>query len=456
MVAGTRDIARFVAETPDDRIPAAAIEAAKRSCFDAVGVLLAGSTQPVGEAIRRYARARGGNEEATVLGAGFKTSVTEAALTNGTQAHALDFDDMGAYGHPTVPILPALLALGEWCGSTGRQVLTSYCIGFEVGTTIYKVGRYNQYERSFHSTPIFGTVAAAAASSRLVGLDVEQTTAALGIAASEASGVGRNNGTMVKPLHAGLAARNGVTAALLAKEGFLAAPDVYEAKQGFCEAFFGDNRYDMERIVASLGNPFKAEDSIIIKKYPCCGGNHSALDAVLGLIREHDLRYDDVEQVEVQAMTYTSPVLRYPEPKTGLNGKFSIQHAVGAALLDGRVSIEHFTDEAVRDPRLREAAAKVKTEVMARWDPRFMYGETDANPVVIRLKDGRVLSKTVGRHDLRGAPTNPLSTNELVAKFRANAGLVLKNGTALDRAVETWIDLERVADVGEAIEAVCA
>ena len=311
-------------------------------------------------------------------------------------------------------------------------------------------------ERGFHSTPIFGTLAAAAGCSRLLGLDVDQTMMALGIAASEASGVGRNNGTMTKPLHAGLAARNGVMAALLAKEGITAAPDIFEAKQGFCETFLGDNRYDLDAIVGSMGNPFKAQDSLIIKKYPCCGGNHSALDAALALIREHNLSYDHVELVEVQAMTYTSPVLRYPQPKTGLNGKFSIQHAVGAALRDGRVSIEHFTDEAVRDPGLQAARGKVRAEVMARWDPRFMYGHEDANPVVIHLKDGRVLSKEVGRHDLKGAPGNPLSVDELMAKFRSNVGLVLKNPQAVDRAVDTWFALEDVSDVGAAIETVCA
>jgi 2-methylcitrate dehydratase PrpD len=455
-MARTGDIVRFVIETPDGAIPGATTEWVKRSCFDAIGVLLAGSTQPVGEAIQRYVRARGGNPEATVIGPGFKTSVTEAALANGTMAHALDYDDMGAYGHPTVPLLPALLAIGEWCGSSGRQVLACYCIGFEVGTALYQVGGYNQYERGFHSTPVFGTIAAAAASARLLGLDVERTAMALGIAASEASGVGRNNGTMTKPLHAGLAARNGVTAALLAKEGVTAAPDIFEAKQGFCETFLGDNRYDLDRIVASLGNPFKAQDALIIKKYPCCGGNHSALDAVLGLMREHDLTYDQIELVEVQAMPYTSPVLRYPEPRTGLNGKFSIQHAVGAAIRDGRVAIEHFTDEAVRDPGLQAAARKVRAEVMARWDPRFMYGQMDANPVVIHLKDGRILSKAVGKHELKGSPKDPLSTDELVAKFRSNAGLVLKNQTALDRAVDTWLALDEVSEIGAAIQMVCA
>ncbi len=452
-MAGTRDIARFVVETPDEAIPHETLEAVTRSCFDAVGVLLAGSTQPVGQIIQRYARARGGRPEATVIGPGFKTSATDAALVCGTMAHALDYDDMGAYGHPTAPLLPALLALGELRGASGTQILTSYAVGFEVGAALCT--GYNQYERGFHSTPVFGTVAAAAGGSRLAGLGVEQTMMALGIAASEAGGIGRNNGTMTKPLHAGLAARNGVTAVLLAEDGFTAAGDVYEAKQGFCEAFLGDGRYDLQQVVASLGAPFKAREALTIKKYPCCGGNHTALDAVLSLIREHDLAYEDIEHVEVQAMPYTSPVLRYPEPATGLNGKFSIHYAVGAAIRDGEVAIDHFTDERVRDPRMRDAARKVRAEVMARWDPRFMYGEADGNPVVIRLKDGRILSRTVSRRALKGAPDNPLPLEELIAKFRRNAGLLIQDSAAIDRAVDTWLHLERVAHVGDAIRAVC-
>ncbi len=454
MRGATRAIATFVVETPTASIPRETLDAVRRSCFDVIGDTLAGSMQPVGQIIQRQARARGGNPEATVLASGFRTSATEAAFTNGTMGHALDYDDFGSYGHPTVPLFPALLAGAELSGASGQDLLTAYAIGFEVGHCLYKDGNYNQYERGFHSTPVFGAIAAATGCSRLLGLSIEQTISALGIAASEASGIGRNNGTMTKPLHAGQAARAGITAALLAQDGLTAAPDIFEAKQGFCETFLGDNRFDLERIVNTLGNPYKPQSSLMIKKYPCCGGNHSALDAVLSLIHEHDITYDDIEQVEVQAMTYTSPVLRYPEPTNGLNAKFSIHHAVGAAIRDGEVTIEHFTDECARDSKMQEARAKVRAEVMPRWDPRFMYGDTHANPVLIRLKDGRTLTKSVGRDELKGSPRNPLSEEELVAKFRANARRALPDGETVDRAVEICLHLENVAHVSEIIDAV--
>lgn len=451
MKDATRTIARFIVETPAESIPSEALDSIRWSCFDAVGVALAGSTQPVGQIIQGNAKARGGNPEATVLGAGFRTSATEAALANGTMAHALDYDDFGSFGHPTVGIFPALMAAAELKGASGKELLEAYAIGFEVGYGLNKDGNYNQYERGFHSTAVFGTIAAAAGCARLLGLNVEQTMNALGIAVSEASGIGRNNGTMVKPLHAGLAARGGITAALLAQQGLTAAPDIFEAKQGFAETFLGDGRYDFRRIIDALGNPFRHHTSVLIKKYPCCGSNHSALDAVLGLIHEHDITYDDVEKVEVQAMKYTSPVLRYPDPPTGLNAKFSIHHTVGAAIRDGEVRIEHFTDECARSPEMQEARSKVHAEVMARWDPRFMYPEGDVNPVVMHLKDGRTLSKAVDRHELLGSPRNRWSEESLQGKFRSNASRVLADENSVNRALETWFRLDTVAKIDDAV-----
>jgi 2-methylcitrate dehydratase PrpD len=454
-MAGTRDIARFVIETPSDAVPAPTLEAVNRSCFDALGVLLAGSTQPVGQIVERYALARGGTAESTLLPSGARISAPEAAFANATMAHALDYDDMGGYGHPTAPLLPALLALGEKTGATGMDLLTSYAVGFEVGYALCKGGNYDQYEKGFHSTPVFGTVAAAAACARLLGLTVDQAANALGIAASEASGVGRNNGSMTKPLHAGMAARNGVVAALLAQDGLTAIPDVYEAPQGFAETFLGSGRYDLERVVEMMGNPFHAQDQLVIKKYPCCGGSHSALDALFAIMREHALRYDDVEAIEVRAMRYTSPVLRYPEPPTGLTGKFSVYHTLGAAIREGEVRIDAFTDQRVNDPALVEARGKVHAEVLSRWDPRARSHGDHSTPVTVRLKDGRAFTKGVGFQEIHGAPADPLSRDELVAKFRANVGLALRGAAAVERARHTWERIDEIKDFGAAVPTVC-
>jgi 2-methylcitrate dehydratase PrpD len=450
VVKATDRLVDFIIETKYEDVPPEAFDVLKRACLDNVGTILAGAAQPVGRMIIEYTRESGGTPESTVLGAGFRTSATMAALANGTMGHALDYDDMGAYGHPTTSLFPALLAIGEKIQASGRDVLTAYVVGFEVAAALNRGGGYVQYESGFHSTPLFGTIASTAGSARLLDLDREQTRMALGIAASEASGLQRNNGTMTKPLHAGMACRNGVMAAILAKKGFTAYEDIFEARTGFCDTFIGEGRYSMDAIADKLGNPFTVHNTIVTKPYPCCGGNNTALDAIFALIEENDIGYDNVERVDVGALSYTSPVMRFPEPKRGLEGKFSIRHNLACAILDKQVVIDTHTDEKIRDPRVREAWQKVHTHVVARWDLLFASGGTASNPVTITLKDGRVLSRKVDRHEIKGSPANPMSKKELVAKFRNNA-LLSVSEKAVDQAVERWLDLESVGDITQAV-----
>jgi len=452
-MVGTAEIAEFVVEFPENEIPSEELEAVERSWFDVVGVLLAGSVQPLGQMIVDYVRRRGGRGHASVVATSVQAPPTEAALANGTMAHALDYDDMGAYGHPTVTIFPALLGLAEYRGGTsGAALAVAHAIGFEMGASLFGAG-YDQYDRAFDGTPIFGVLTATAAGCRLMGLSVDETRSALGIAASEACGIGRNDGTMTKPLHAGLAARNAVQAVLLARRGFSAAVDVLERTQGFCETFFGKGVVKTEEVVGSLGRPFKASRSVMIKKYPCCGDSHSALDGLLDLVRQEHLRYENIREVEVQAMSPTSPGLRYQVPRSGLNGKFSIHHALAVAIRKGAVVIDDFTDDAVRSSELVEARDKVRAEVMARWDRRLMYRLEDGNTVKVVLADGRVLTNRVGWSALRGSVTVPLTEDELVGKFRENASLAL-GSEQVDEAVGRWRHLTRVDDIRKSVESV--
>ncbi len=259
----------------------------------------------------------------------------------------------------------------------------------------------------------------------------------------------RNHGTMTKPLHAGMACRNGVMAALLAKKGFTAFEDIFECKTGFCEVFLGVGRYDMDNIANSLGRPFTYHNLNAIKKYPCCFGNHTALDATFELLKENDIKYDDILRVDVDNLSYTSPVVRYPDPKRGLQGKFSVRHCVACAILDGVVGIDTFTDEKVNDPKVKAARDKVFVHVLSRWDTR----STASNPVTITLKDGRSLSKTVDINKMKWTAANPISQEELVAKFKANASLALP-ARAVSQAVNLWLNLERVGNISEALKSV--
>lgn len=445
-------IARFIVETKDEEVPPEALRTAGDAAFDCVGVALAGAAQPLGKMMLEMTREEGGNPEATVIGGGLRTSPTMAALANGTLAHALDYDDMGAFGHPSVVLLPPVLALGEQLGASGREILDAYVIGFEVAANLSAASHYVQTEGGFHSTAIFGTMGATAAAARLLELDVEQTVMALGIAGSMPAGVVQNFGTMVKPLHAGMASRNGVLAALLAKKGYVGTDMIFESKVGFFSTYVGEGNYDLEKAVNGLGNPFRLQDALVVKKYPCCGTNHSALDSLLSLTREDHLSFEDIAEVTVEGLPYLSHVLLYPQPKQGLNGKFSIHYNVAAAMLDGKVAIDSHTDQMLHRPLVREALAKVHVEVQSRWDPGYTAAPTET-PVTIRLKNGRVLTRSTNRHTMHGTPKDPLSRDELVGKFESNAGLTLAPNV-VRRAADLWLHVDQVPDIRQAMDAV--
>lgn len=430
------------ARTPPP-LPAADRAAVVRSTFDLIGTLLAGRRSAHGRMVLEHVRDTGGQGPCTLLGTGATTAPAAAALANGTCAHADDFDDMGGYGHPSVALVPALLAAAELRERpvSGAELVEAYAVGFELGAALCRLGGYDQYERCFHSTPVFGMLAAAAATARLLGVDA---AGALAIAASKASGLGRNSGTMVKPLHAGLAAAGGLEATLLARAGIVAAPDAFEARGGFCEAFFG-RPVDLERIRKALGRPYTVATTISIKKYPCCGSNHSALDAVALLMHDHALDGSDVAEVIVHDMVETSPVLRYPRPVDGLEGKFSIQFTVAQRIRAGRLGLSEFED-------VGEAAgmlARVRAEVVSRWDRR-RAGKARGNPVTIVTHDGRSLRAAVPRTELAGGPRHPPSWETLEAKFAANAG------RRAEEAIALWRGLDELDDVRRAIEAVAA
>lgn len=441
-------IAEFILETSPESIPEECYRVARDGCFDCVGVMLAGAAEPHGRIIADFVRREGAAGPCTVAGTDIRTAPAMAALANGTLAHALDYDDMGGFGHPSAVLLPAALSIAELNGTSGRELLAAYIIGFEVACHLSRGTNYIQGERGFHSTAVFGTLGAAAAACRLLGLSRRQTVMALGIAASTPSGVLQNFGTHTKPLHAGMAARNGVMAALLARDGWLSSPDAVAGPIGWATAYLGEGRYDTRAMVRDLGRVWLTRERIVIKKYPCCGSNHSALDSLLGLMREYGFTADDVEEVEVYGLPGIAHVLLYPEPEYAFQGKFSINYCVATALVDGRVDIESFRDEKLARPELKEALRKVEIKVVPKWSPDYAHHPAQT-PLTVRLKDGRVLSRATNRHTMRGSVTNPLTPEELKAKFRSNALRSLPEAQ-VERAVELWWSLPDLTDLREA------
>ena len=444
-MGATETVARWIVNTSYEDIPPDAIRVAGESCFDCLGTILAGAVQPVGQIIQKYVKEQGGTAEATVLVSGFKTTLANAALANGTMGQALDYDSFGGFGHPTVVIFPPLLALGEKMGASGRDLLEAYVVGCELGIALNRTTKYNQMERGFHSTPALGRLTAAAACAKLLKLDQHKTAMALGMAGSMAGGLIHNLGSMTKVLHAGLTSRDGVMSAQLASMGLTAGDQVLEHPTGFTTTVLGGSNYDLDQMANDLGKPFRTGEALMIKKYPCCGGNHGMLDSIFHLMREHSFDYRDVESVEV-GQHYASPMMLYPEPVDDMKGKFSVSFNTAAALVDGEVGVDTFTQGKINDPVIRETMGKVRLNVQSKWDGAS--GEQPrGTPVKIRLYDGRLLEHTTSQDEILGSHKNPWGFDNVVGKFRGNARRALPS-EVVDQAIEVWSAMGDLKDVG--------
>lgn len=441
----TETVSDFVVGTSYDDIPQEAVTAAKRAILDCLGCAVAGIPEPGSEIVRGYIADLGGRPEATVVGGGFKASAPETALANGTMAHALDYDDVAVswVGHPSVAILPAILALGERERLSGRKALEGYVLGFEVGAKLGAAIGFGHYMWGWHATVTLGTMAAAAASARMLGLDAHEVRMALGLAASLAGGTRQNFGTMAKPFHAGSAARNGVVSALLAARGFTADEDILGGAMGFLKLFSGGAEYDPARVTAGLGQPFDlVSPGVSMKPYPCCRLTHRCIDAMLHIIDEHHPRAEDVESVVCLTSEANPQVLIHSRPRAALEGKFSMQYCMAIALIDGMVGLQQFTDEKVLDPRAQGLLSRV-----AFAHPQGLSGaEILGTPerVTVRLRDGTELSHEV--LVAKGDPPNPMSDEEVAAKYRDCASSYLSTGD-VQRSLELVSSLEEVEDV---------
>jgi 2-methylcitrate dehydratase PrpD len=316
---GTEKIAEFIVNTHYEKIPVEAISIAKMCLLDGFGVALAGTRELTGKIITEYVRDISGKPESGIIGGCFKTSSPLSALANGTLAHALDYDDEAITweGHPTVVLLPAIFALAERDHLSGRKVLEAYIIGWEVGSKLCSELSFSLSEQGWHPTATIGTLASTAACANLLGLNVQQTQIALGIAASEASGLRKNFGTDTKPFHAGRAASNAITATMLAQKGFTANQTVLEDGIGFCQVM-AKKECNLETLARALGSPFDIVTSYAIKPYPSCALTHRCIDAMLYLVEKYQIRPDQVAEIECHTPVMMRKILVYSQPQTGL------------------------------------------------------------------------------------------------------------------------------------------
>ncbi len=446
MSQALRRIARFVAEA---QVPAAAGSPASAAITDTIGVALAGRDEPAPSIVRKTIGAEGSGP-CSIWGSATRAQAPDAALANGTAAHALDYDDMCfvSLAHPSAPLVSALLAAGETIGAAGVRLVESYIIGFEIEARLGRLMNPRHYQRGWHCTSTLGAVGAAAACSRLLGLDAHAAGHAVAIAASEASGLKENFGTMVKPLHAGLAARDGVLAALLARSGMTASERALDGPQGFLRAMDSE-RDDLGREAADLGNRWEILDTgITVKLYPSCAGTHPSLDAILALREREGITADQVDRIDIDVDRIVPTILIYDRPATGLEGKFSMPFCAAAAIVFGQVGVETFEPACVSDPRVASLMPRVRMNV----DPALGVDAPSLTQARVRihLRDGRTL--TGAANGARGYPENPASDAELDAKFLSCATRTLSEAPARE-ALALLRNLEQLADIRELISA---
>jgi len=446
----TDKVSHFVAQTAAKDIPQDALELARLGITDFIGVALSGSREKQSKIIADYARKMGGVPQASLIGGDGKTSPYLAALVNGTTGHALDYDDMAIslIGHPSVFLAPAVLAIGESIEASGEDVLTAYVVGYETACCIARPVLQSHYMQGWHSTATFGSLGAAAATAWLLKLSYAQVRMALGIAASLAGGLRQNFGTMTKPLHAGKAAANGIQAALLAQAGFTAADSIIEAPLGFAKVFGHSGEVDWAKAGENLGKTFfiTSAEGLSIKPYPSCGFTHCAIGAALGIKEEHKVNADDVAEVELGVSPFDKQILIHHHPRTGLEGKFSLEYCVARAFLSEEVRLRHFNAEAVAEPRVESLMEKM------RWVEKYpmpVMGTAEGfgtKSVTVKLKNGKGYSKEVTI--AKGMPQNPLTPEEFNSKYRDCASTMLSKED-VEKSLSILTNLQKVKNIKE-------
>jgi 2-methylcitrate dehydratase PrpD len=455
----TTYVAEFIHGARAADIPADVVALGKKSILDGLGLALSGSVAKSGKLVRRHLKDLAlGEGPATVIGSPMRVAPRFAAFANGVGIHADDYDDTqlavapdrvyGLLTHPTAPALPAALAVGELVGADGRVAMLAYHLGVEVECKIAEAIDPRHYQTGFHATATCGTFAAAAASSKLMGLGIEAIGRALSVAGSQSAGLRENFGTMTKPFHAGRASESGVVAAEFARLGWTATDKILEAPRGFFRAAGGG--YDANAIDGKLGNPWTfADPGVSIKPHPSGSLTHPGMTEMLRLIREHRIKAGDVKRVRVGTNSNMPNALIHHRPRNELQAKFSMEFCMAILLLEGRAGLSEFTDEVVLRPDVQAMIGRVDFGVDEEAERAGYHKMTTI--IDIELNDGKEIS---GRADFgKGSPANPMRYEEVADKFRECAEFArfprdkAESVVAMVRDLETLPAIDRLTSV---------
>ncbi len=423
----TEELAEFCVRTSYADLPANVLHAAKRDVINVIGVSIYASRDPSLSILLSLFEAEGGRERATIWGSSARTGLQNAALANGYLAHLEDYDDthFPTVLHPSAPTVPAAWAIAESGGRSGADLLAAVALGIEAICRISLAVHPWHYDAGWHITGTMGVFGGAVAAGKLLGLDAAGFVACLGIAGSQAAGVREAFGSMTKPFHAGNAARSGVVAALLAQGGFTATDRILEGRRGVAAVLSAES--DLTRVTEGLGERWEIFNNGL-KPYACGVVNHPLIDACIELRNGDGFDLGAIEAIEADVHPLVLELVNLPEPKVGLEGKFSVQHCVAVGLTDGAAYPEQFSDAKVTDPALIDLRRKV------RLVKNESFGEDEA---VVRLTiDGRKAERHV--EHATGAPQNPFSDDQLNAKFLTLTAPVLGGTDAEALLAKLW------------------
>jgi 2-methylcitrate dehydratase PrpD len=459
-------VARQIAEISNaltlEDIDERTINNAKTFMLDCLGCILSGSQISSAKSVLSAAKLIDNEGDCTIIGTGEKTNPMLAALVNGTAGHSQDYDDDHREGtqHSSVAVLPAVLALAEKYKKSGKDLLLSYIIGSDVTIRAGEAFLGTSYYAGWHLTGTCGVFGAASGASKIMGLDVDQTVNAFGVAGSAAGGLGEFNakGAWTKRFHAGQSAMNGVLASYMGKEGYFGPDTVFEGRHGFlnCFSFKGTEEdpkplgiYDASKLTENFGKKWEMADNSI-KLHACCRFTNNFCDCAID-IHNKGIDTKDIESIHAECNYFTDYNLCRPvdikrHPINPVNAQFSLFYEIACGLVHGSVLPEHFTEEAIKDEEINRLTDLITWEVNPEFEA--VYPEKYPARVTVTMKDG---TKYVSEVEYpKGDPENPATREEVLKKFRANAANTIGSVKA-ERIIELVDNIEELEDIDELI-----
>jgi len=440
----TRTLAHYIVQSKYEDIPPEVRHEAARALLNWCGCAIGASGHETIENALAALLPFAGQPQAGLLGRSERVDILHAALINGISSHVFDFDDTHVVAiHPSAPVLPAVLALAEWKGISGADLIHAFVVGVEaecrVGLSVFP----EHYMTGWHITGTAGVFGAAAAAGKLLGLSEQQMVWALGIAATQSSGLREMFGSMCKSLHPGRAAQNGLTAAMLAANNYTSSDQGIEAKRGFANVM--STKFDASIITAEWGKRYELMSNMY-KPFACGLVVQGTIDGCIQLRNEYKLTPEMIERVDLKVSPIVFELTAKENPQTGLEGKFSVFHAAAVALRFGKAGEAEFGDDSVLDPITVALRRKVRIE------PDENIGRVQSR-VSITLRDGRELERYVG-HAL-GTLERPMSDADLEAKFRGLAAGILRDQQC-DEVIRLCWSVGELPDVGAIVRAATA